>query len=267
MIKKIAFSMSTFMFVISGLVFSAAGDESQPPTITVSGTAEVRVVPDEAVLTFSIESREKTLDAAVQDNDEKVKSVTDFLKESKLNSTQVRTEVIRIQPIYEQNDSNRWKGQIAQSIVPNAAPRAEAKKDRIKPVGFTARRSMSITVVDLASFEAIYRGLIKRGVNEVGGVKFRTTELRKHRDEARRKAMIAAKEKADAMAGELGATVSAVQTITEDSGSRYSNFAQNSFSPAVVGSTNDGVAAGVIEVTASVRVVFRLADVEFKSGD
>ena len=57
-----------------------ANDEPTQPMISVTGNAEVRVVPDEAVLTFSIDSRDKDLNAVVKDNDDRIKAVTAFLK-------------------------------------------------------------------------------------------------------------------------------------------------------------------------------------------
>lgn len=134
---------------------------------------------------------------------------------------------------------------------------------KAKPIGYAARRSLSITIKDLKSFEDIYRGLIGKGVNDVGGIQFRTTELRKHRDAARLQAVKAAREKATAMAGELGATLSSVQTVTESNTPVRSSFIQNSISPVdVFSESNSSVAAGVIEIQARVHVVFRLSNTE-----
>jgi len=263
---------SIFAIAILSLSFSNADAKDDPPlpTISVNGTAEVRAAPDEAVLTFSVESRETDLDAAVKDNDERIKAVTSFLKESKIEAKHIRTELITIRPIFD-TIPNGWKGQMAQlpaqqafGNAPLARPApAPDKKKKIKPIGYTARRSLSITIKDLAAFETIYRGLIGKGVNDVGGIQFRTTELRKHRDEARLKAVKAAREKAEAMAAELGATLSSVQTITESSTPRHSNFFQNSISPvSAFNESHSSIATGVIEIKASVHVVFRLADTE-----
>ena len=137
---------------------------------------------------------------------------------------------------------------------------------KAKPIGYAARRSLSITIKDLKSFEDIYRGLIGKGVNDVGGIQFRTTELRKHRDAARLQAVKAAREKATAMAGELGATLSSVQTVTESNTPVRSSFIQNSISPVdVFSESNSSVAAGVIEIQARVHVVFRLSNTELKA--
>ncbi len=247
-----------------------ADDSKAPPTITVSGSAEIRVAPDEAVLTFSIESRETELNQTVKDNDAKIKAVTDFLKASKVAPKNIRTQVISIRPIFE---GPKAYGGFKQSYaVPqvNAAPIArptgdEKKKSTLKPIGYTASRQLSVTITDLTSFENVYRGLIERGVNSVSGIEFRTTELRKHRDEARLKAVRAAKEKATAMAGELGATLASVQTISEEGSPRHSHF-QNSLTPAFA-SAPTSIATGVIEINASVRVVFLLGNYKLDTAN
>ncbi|MDG1875202.1 MAG: SIMPL domain-containing protein [Mariniblastus sp.] len=252
------------------LVFATAlpcfvmADEGQPPTIKVSGSAEIRTAPDEAVLTFSIESREEKLDDAVNDNDSRIKAVTAFLQDSKVEAKYIRTQVISIRSIFDsENKNSAWKGQIAQQL-PNAAPRplivVPDKQKKIKPIGYIARRQLSITIKDLEAFEDIYRGLIARGVNDVGGIQFRTTELRRFKDEARLKAVRAAREKATAMAGELGAKLSSVQAITENSGSGYMNFSQNNISSAAFNDSESSVAAGEISISARVEVVFQLGE-------
>lgn len=261
------------------LVAPAMAEEPFPiptpdPTISVSGSAVVRVAPDEAVLTFSIASREEKLDASVTDNDKKVKAVTEFLLESGVKSSEIRTEVISIYPIL-QPDAIRpvYAGPFANgpSLPPlNANGLAPARppantpsggKPLLEPVGYRATRQLSITISDLEAFEKIYRGMIERGVNVVGGVEFRTTELRQHKDKARLQAVKAAKEKAVAMAGELGASVTAVRSISENQPNYFgSALAQNSFSIASQPGSSTSVAAGMIEIKARVSVVFLLGD-------
>ena len=254
-----------------------ANDEPTHPTISVTGNAEVRVVPDEAVLTFSIDSRNADLNAAVKDNDDRIKAVTAFLEKSKIAAEDIRTEVITIRPIFEPAQ-NGWRKAVPTAVFPQGSnasllpavrppsakpPQPRDKMAKAKPIGYAARRSLSITIKDLKSFEDIYRGLIGKGVNDVGGIQFRTTELRKHRDAARLQAVKAAREKATAMAGELGATLSSVQTVTESNTPVRSSFIQNSISPVdIFSESNSSIAAGVIEIQARVHVVFRLSNTE-----
>ena len=185
----------------------ATADEPPMPTVTVTGTATVNVVPDEAVLTVSLESRDKNLDSAVTDNGTKMKAVIEFLKQSGVEDKFIRTQVINIRPIYPDR-SKGWKPaqQAVQQVLPmpNTKPNDE-EFSQIKPIGYSVSRQLAITIRKLDSFESVYRGLISRGVNVVSGIKFQTTELRKHKDDARLKAIRAAREKATALASELGA--------------------------------------------------------------
>ncbi len=48
------------------------------PTISVSGSAEVRVVPDEVMITASVHSRAKTLAEASKDNGKKIEQASLF---------------------------------------------------------------------------------------------------------------------------------------------------------------------------------------------
>jgi len=254
-----------------------AKDEDTRSKISVSGTAKVQVKPDQVVFTFSIDSREKKIGDAVNDNDAKVKSVIEFLNTSDVESKNIRTQVISIRPIFDQAEP-KWKGQTfapAQQMsmpVPNlspsnspnapaATPPADDKKDKIKPIGYTARRQLAITIDKLDSFEKIYRGLIERGVNDVSGISFRTTELRTHRDAARLKAVQAAREKAEAMSGQLGAKLASVFSINERNNTGWRSPMQNSIL-AFEGDagSGDSVASGLIEISATVDVVFILGD-------
>ncbi len=272
-LSQIVFALIvTFSWTAMSVENCCGGDEDTRPMISVSGSAEVRVKPDKAVFTFSISSQEKSIDDAVKDNDAKIKAVTQFLGESNVVADNIRTEIISIRPIFERSNSNNWKGslfpqQLSTNLsAPPAIPVAE-KKAKIKPIGYNARRQLSITITKLDTFETIYRGLIKRGVNDVGGISFQTTELRKHRDVARAKAVQAAREKAAAMADQLGAKLASVQSIREGASPGWRAPLQRSFAafdgPALAppgSATGATVASGLIEIQASVDVVFVLSE-------
>lgn len=259
-------SMTLVLFGLVPLLSSARADDGLlQPTISVTGSAVVRVAPDEAVLKFSIESRDEQLDVAVADNEKKIKAVTDFLRQSKVQPANIRTQVISIRPIFEQPAPSKWSPAQSNLAADRLPTTGDDKAPSIQPIGFTVSRQLSITITDLDSFETVYSGLIKRGVNDVGGVDFRTTDLREHKDAARIQAVRAAKEKAVAMAGELEATVAGVHTITENRSDIYSGYAmQNRMMVAGEGSDETSVAAGMIEINATVSVVFRLGATGFE---
>jgi len=129
-----------------------------------------------------------------------------------------------------------------------------------------------ITLRDLSKFEELLSQSLTAGVNYVQGIEFRTTELRKHRDQARTLAIQAAKEKATALAGELGQKIGEPQTIQEDQSGWWSGYSAwwgsrwgGSMSQYVIQemsgtdwSGRSGIAPGQIDVTARVTVSFEL---------
>src|SRR5262249_31289177 len=89
---------------------------------------------------------------------------------------------------------------------------------------YYVRRAYSITLNDTKRFEALVDTALNNGANKMMGFEFKTKELRKHRDQARQMAIKAAREKAQALAAALGATVGAPRTIQEGSADYYSPY-------------------------------------------
>jgi uncharacterized protein YggE len=227
----------------------AVDANQEPRLITVTGDADVRVVPDEVVLTLGVETWAKELKVAKRQNDERVKAVLDLAKSYGIESRHVQTDLINIEPRYEDN----------------------YEKDYL--IGYFVRKTIVITLKDISKFEDLLTGVLAEDVNYVHGIQFRTTELRQHRDQARALAIKAAQEKATALAGELGQSIGQPRTIREDHagwwswygswwGSRWGGgMAQNVIQE--VGNNNfatgDGtLSPGQITVNARVTVSFEL---------
>jgi uncharacterized protein YggE len=68
-------------------------------------------------------------------------------------------------------------------------------------------RRIAVILHDLSKFESLLSGVLQAGVNYVHNIEFRNTELRKHRARARSMAILAAREKAVALAKDLGQKV------------------------------------------------------------
>ena len=242
---------------------SALWDETnQPPSIAVNGEAEVRAVPDHVVITAGVESRGTTLEETVADSDARIRKVLEFLEQSKIEARKIRTEYLTIEPLIVEAVG---KSQVSR-LPPQTDDPFASEPSAPRVVGYVARRQFSISIEQLERFEAIYKGLIAAGINRVSGIEFRTTELRQMRDKARQEAVRAAREKAQAMAGELGAKLASVQSIRENlsNGMMPGYMAQNAFFDAPGDATERSLAAGEISVRASVDVVFLLGDVTLK---
>ncbi len=215
-------------------------------SITVTGNAEVRVVPDEVVFTLGVETSDKNLTTARQQNDQIIRKVMEVTRKYGIPTQQVQTDYINIEPRYESS--------YRQSSF----------------IGYFVTRSIVITLRDLSKFEAFYADVLGVGVNYVHGIQFRTTDLRKYRDQARALAIQAAREKAEAMAGGLGQELGAPRSINENGiswwsgynswwGGRNNMMVQNVIQSAGPGSSlpeDSTLAPGQIEIQAGVSVTF-----------
>ncbi|MCK5555932.1 MAG: SIMPL domain-containing protein, partial [Alphaproteobacteria bacterium] len=108
-----------FVFLIAAFVFSfAAQAQAQaqaqatvsvvPPatlnrTILVAGDAEVRVVPDQVLISMTAESRDTNLLVAKNRNDQTVGSLVKYAtKTADIESRHIQTDYVSIEPVYRQ---------------------------------------------------------------------------------------------------------------------------------------------------------------------
>jgi len=242
------------LFVVAALALVLfAGTASAPEPvraaeerlITVTGDADVKVVPDEVLILLGVETWDKDLGVAKNQNDERVKKVLALTQEFKIESKYVQTDQISVEPRYEDS---------------------YAKRDF---VGFFVRKSIAVTLKDIGKFEDLLTGVLGAGATHVDGIHYRTTELRKYRDQARALAIRAAREKAVAMAAELGQQVGKPTAIREDysgwwssynwrwGGTMTQNVVQNAGGSGAP-PDDSSIALGQITVNARVTVSFEL---------
>jgi uncharacterized protein len=246
--KARALLASILVLIFSLSATAQVATSTLQPIISVSGTAEIRVAPDEVNLRLGVETRDPKLDEAVKQNETRIAAVLRFLKEAGLEAKNIQTDFVEIHPQF--NSDHR-----AQQVTPEY---------------YVVRRNLGVRLTKVSPFDEVLAGALKAGVNHVMGVEFRTTELRKHRDAARQQAIKAAKEKATALAAELDAKLGKPQSINEQTtggwwGWSPTNWSatnamfQNSAQAAASGESSEGnLAVGQISISATVHVTFAL---------
>lgn len=235
------------LFVLTTFANANAQTSEATPTINVSGSAEVKVAPDEIHLNVGVETRHQRLEEAKKENDSKVAAALAFLKSNGIEDKNVQTDFINVQPMYEYNSSST------------------------APEIFIVRKSLAITLKQIGNFERVLTGLLASGVTHVHGIELHNTELRKHRDAARALAVVAAREKADALAKELGVKRGKVRAINANEwggwmdgagywGGRYGQVANQNVIQNAGGSAepSNTLSLGQISVSASVNVSFAI---------
>ena len=264
------------LFSICGAIGAALGDE---PTITVRGEASVKLVPDQVLLQVGIESREKTVGEAVEVNNRKIQKVMEFLKTSGVSQRDIERRHLSLEPIArsQQQVFGKFKQQVQlpppQNNAPNASPFGNEGDDHDEnnalsptpPIGYLARRQIRITINKLEKFEAIYQGLFEMEGIRIDGVRYQSSESDDLQEKVRLAAVSDARLKAQAMAGELGATVASVQTMQE-----VGHVSDDIFPRAPRSSTYDDPFGGPratteeYQISTSVTVVFLLGETTMK---
>jgi len=94
---------------------------AQQNTIAVTGDAEVRVVPDEVVLSVGVETADKNLALAKQFNDERINRALAVTKKFAIPAQHVQTDYISLEPRHRQGEIfnellGMWSGSPSLSV-------------------------------------------------------------------------------------------------------------------------------------------------------
>jgi uncharacterized protein YggE len=242
--------IKTILLVLT-ITLSAAGvfaqDAVDRPLITVSGQAEIRVPPDEVVFTLEVQSVDKDVLAAKKKTDESVKQVFALARDNKINSDDVQTSYISVEPKYNREEVDYGEARGVKRVF----------------LGYAVSKTIAIRLKDISRFDPLLSDVLKAGVTTVSNVEFRNSQIRKHRDQARAMAITAAKEKASLLAREIGQTIGPAHSITEGVINRYSSGMVQNSSSVISGDlsaseSDSAIAPGLISVTAQVTVSFKL---------
>jgi len=166
-------------------------------SVEVSGAATVNVVPDRVLIKLGVESSGPAPDAVQSQNLSTSQSVIAAARGLGVAPRDISSDYYIVEPIHDLTG--------------------------VKVEGYRINNVVAITLSDVSKTSAVLVSAFKAGANKVVEVQFYTSELRRHRDEARALAMKAAGEKAQALAGGAGAQVGCALSIKESSWSYYSS--------------------------------------------
>ncbi len=216
------------------ITVSNAQELKQVPQISVTGEGEIKVVPDQAVITATVETKGNVAKEAKKQNDQQIESVLKLIKKMNLAPADYKTQRVSLNPQYDY----------------------EKKKTT-----YNATQTIEILVRDLSKYDQLMEGLVDQGVNRIDNVVFQSSNLSKYQSEARKMAMKDAKSKAEDYVGVLGQKVGKAMVIADNSQSYnpqpvYARLMKTEMSDMV--SPRETLAAGEIKITANVSVSFLL---------
>jgi uncharacterized protein YggE len=131
----------------------------------------------------------------------------------------------------------------------------------VQLLGYQVPQVVTVTLTDVSKYEDLMTNSLKVGVNRVDGINFFVADPKKHIEEARLQAVRAARDKAKAMAAELGQTIGKPWEISEGTdfgaGDLTANFSSVRYKMPMQ-QEEPSVAGGEVTIRTFVRVSFQL---------
>jgi uncharacterized protein YggE len=233
------FLTTAFLLFVTFSMTANAQNINEIPTVSVTGSAEIFVVPDEAVFSLKVEKTNMELDMAKAENDKAVSAIIELAKRHGIDGKDIKTDYISVNKAFEYVGTGVARKRVF--------------------TGFRVSKTVIVKLRKLEKFEELFSDSLKTGLTEVSNVSFQTSESRKHMDEARIKAITAAREKASALAKALNQSIGKAVMIKEASYNFRSSMANNlSLGSESSGESTSTFAAGTIKLRAQIEVKFLL---------
>ena len=214
---------------------SFAQEHKQVPMINVSGEGKVKVAPDQALISISIETKGTKAEDVKRENDKKMDAILKFIKKSNIAPEDFQTQRISLNPNYDY----------------------EKKK-----YNYIATQSVQILLKDLSKYDTLMEGLVNEGINRIDNVEFKSSKMLQLQSDARKLAIKEAKAKAEDFVSVLGQKVGKAIVISDNSQSYIPQprmYAMKSMAMDKAESApRETLAIGEIEIIANVSVSFVL---------
>lgn len=176
--------ISTMFITCMGTAY--AENNVLPPYISVAGQAEIKTVPDQAVISFTIEKNSKDLDK-IQDEADKIASrVISFATANlRVDEEDIHTRFFTVQPVYEyrQGSSYQRTGELSH---------------------YALQKGIEILLKNMDNLQELIDYAVESGVTTIGNIQFKTSKQLLLEADARKAAAKDAKAKAGDVASALG---------------------------------------------------------------
>lgn len=165
--------------------------------VDVVASGEVARVPDLARISAGVVTTAPSASAALEQNARQMASVRAALKRAGVADRDIQTSAINLFPDYRQDNTGTAPPQI---------------------VGYRASNEVSVRFRDIANAGRILDALVAQGANQINGPSLSIENSDAAMDEARTKALAAARARAELYARALGKRVVRVLAVSEGGG-------------------------------------------------
>ncbi|HEY0044160.1 MAG TPA: SIMPL domain-containing protein [Allosphingosinicella sp.] len=167
--------------------------------LDVVATGEVNRVPDIATISAGVVTSATTATAALEQNARQLASVRSALRKAGIADRDIQTSAINLFPDYRQDE----------------------RGGNPTLIGYRASNELSIRFRDIAGTGRILDALVAQGANQINGPMLSIDKPESALDEARTKALTAARQRAELYARALGKRVGRVVAVSEAASNPY----------------------------------------------
>lgn len=197
---------------------------STPDTLTVNGLGTVKAVPDEAQMSFGVETRRPTAQAAVAANADAMRKVINALRQA--GAREIATQWVSVYPYMS---------------------------DGTTIEGYSASNSVS-AVSDVDDAAGLIDAAAEAGANQVSGPGLSSSNAEELYRQALAKAVADARLRADVLAKASGRSLGQITAIVEGGAATPLPYAER----AALGAGSTPIVPGQQETSASITVTFSL---------
>ena len=174
-------------------------------SISVRGEGEVMARPDIGTFSFSVTSEAADAASAQADSAEKTNAILGYLEEAGVEEKDIKAGGYSLNPKY------RYETQVcaANMYCPPGNPIID---------GYTVTQTVEVKVRDLDKAGDLISGVGERGATNISGLSFTVDDESNLKAEAREAAIADAKEKAEALAEQLGVRLVRMMSYYEEEG-------------------------------------------------
>lgn len=210
----------------------------QETTLNLSGTGEVKVAPDIAMISLGVNVDADTAQAAMSEQAKLMSGVFSALKKAGVADKDMQTGNISLSPRYDY--SSRKSG------------------DGPRLIGYNAANSVTAVIRDLDDVGKVLDASVKAGGNTINSVSFGLDDSAEALKAARKAAVKDALERAELYATAAGYKVARIVTINESGGYYPQARPMARMELAASDAMPTPVAAGELTYSSNVNVMFEL---------
>lgn len=185
--------LALFLFASTNKVVNTAATTN---TVSFSGEGKVVAKPDIAKVNLSILTTATTSKAAQDDNSQRSKAITDYLKKQNVDNKDIKTIGYNIYPQYK---------------YPQYGGNPQI-------TGYQVNQSLEIKIRNLDNVSNILDGVVASGANQVNQLSFEIDNPDALKAEARAKAIADAKKKAGELQSQVRISLGKIVNFSENTG-------------------------------------------------